>query len=1579
MPSPSLPHPLPSHPRHNLPAPQGLYLPDYERDACGVGFVCHIKGKASHRIVDEALQMLENMSHRGACGCESDSGDGAGIMVSMPDKFFRREAMKWGIKLPPYGQYAVAMCMLPRDLIAREEGQRILEQTVRAYGMTVLGWRDVPTNEAHVGPTPRKLEPRFRQCFIGMGETFFNRADFNRRLYLVRQRTENQIEFGSVHEQNKDIFYIALMSTNRMVYKGMLTAGQLRRYYPDLADPDFQSHFAVVHSRFSTNTFPSWRLAHPYRYVAHNGEINTLRGNRNWMRARYGSLKSEVFGDELDKMYPILGESTSDSATLDNMIQFLTVNGRSLPHAVLMVIPEAWQNNALMDADLKAFYEYHACLMEPWDGPASIAFTNGELIGAVLDRNGLRPSRYYVTRDDLVIMASEVGAVPVKPEDVVSKGRLQPGKMFLIDTKQGRIVDDEEIKTELVDKRPWRRWLVEHMVELDSLPVPRARDEETERTRDGVEASGNGTSSPRLSVSPSLLQLQHAFGYTNEDIKLLVSPMAGVGQEALGSMGTDTPLACLSDRPQLLYNYFKQLFAQVTNPPLDAIREELVTSLFTWLGREGNLLEETPRHCHLVKLKTPIISNTDLAKLAGLNVGDLRSVTLPILFDASEGEAGLERALEDLMRQAATKVAEGASILILSDRGVNADRAPIPALLATSAVHHHLIREGTRTQCGLVIETGEAREAHHFCCLIGYGAGAVNPYVAFDTIAQMHADGLLPQGISLETAKKNYIKAANKAILKVASKMGISTVQSYRGAQIFEAIGIARDVIERYFTGTASRINGVGLSIIAQENLARHRRAYPPIDVQAPVLDTGGNYQWRRDGEFHAWNPETVAKLQHAVRDPGVPASAGLNGSPSTIRQSQAYLKTYRDYANQVNDESRNRCTLRGLLQFRKLQPPVPLEEVEPAREIVKRFATGAMSLGSISTEAHETMAVALNRIGGKSNTGEGGEDPRRYRPDPTGDSRRSAIKQVASGRFGVTAEYLVNADQIQIKMAQGAKPGEGGQLPGHKVDEYIGKLRYSTPGVGLISPPPHHDIYSIEDLAQLIHDLKNVNPLADVSVKLVSEVGVGTVAAGVAKAKADHILISGDGGGTGASPLTSIKHAGLPWELGLAETQQVLVLNGLRSRVRLQTDGQIKTGRDVAIAFLLGAEEVGFSTAPLIAAGCILMRVCHLNTCPVGIATQDPELRKKFAGKPEHIVNFMFFVAEELREIMAELGFRTVDDMVGRVDLLELADLSSHWKARHVDLSPILHQPELRPGDARRCTTRQDHGLEHSLDHTRLLKLARPAIDAGVKVYAELPIRNIDRTVGATLSGEIARKYGHAGLPEDTIHVQFVGHAGQSFGAFAARGVRLELEGDANDYVGKGLAGGKIIIYPPRNSTFKSHENIVAGNVIGYGATGGEIYLRGVVGERFCVRNSGADAVVEGCGDHGCEYMTGGHVVVLGKTGRNFAAGMSGGIAFVFDPDDKFPRLCNTEMVALEAVKDDDIPRLKRLIENHAKYTGSEIAAAMLSDWPGVIDKFVKVMPTDYRRVLEARAAAERARAAGPAAPGERLAVVKA
>ena len=1529
-PFPSAPPGIPG-----LPLAQGLYDPRFEHDACGFGFIANIKNITSHKCVDNALTMLENMEHRGACGCEPTSGDGAGILVATPDKFFRKEARRLGFTLPKKGKYAVAMMFLPQDMVAREQAEEFFVDMLSRYDMNVLGWRDVPVNKRACGPTPLAVMPRIRQCFVAPTENFYNKSDFNRRLYLIRQQVENYVEHNKdIHKENYEKFYISLLSVNRMVYKGMLMAEQLRQFYPDLSDPDFESPYAIVHSRFSTNTFPSWRLAHPYRYLAHNGEINTLRGNRNWMRARYGTLQSDAFGDELNKLFPILSELTSDSATLDNTLQFLAVNGRAVEHAMLMLIPEAWQNNTQMDPDLRAFYEYHACLMEPWDGPAGVAFTDGNKIGAVLDRNGLRPARYYLTKDDFCIMASEVGVLPVPPENILRKWRLQPGKMLLIDLDKKQIINDETIKDQLVDKRPWRKWVDENMTALESLPTPDAT------SPDATDSSA---------ATSSLLQLQHAFGYTNEDLRLLMFPMAATGAEAIGSMGTDTPLACLSDRPQLLFNYFKQLFAQVTNPPLDAIREEMVTSLYTWLGREGNLLSEEAGHCRLIKLKAPVIGNKDLAKLKHLQLEGHKSVTLSMLFNAAETDVGLAQAMDRLCTQATEAVNDGATILVLSDRGVDAERAAVPSLLATAGVHHHLIKMGIRNLAALVVETAEARESHHVCCLIGYGAGAVNPYLALDTIADLHADGMFPQEVTLDMARKNFIKAANKGILKVASKIGVSTVQSYRGAQIFEAVGIGPDVIERFFTRTASRIGGIDLPVIAHETLLRHRRGFPPIEVQREsVLDTGGNYQWRLGGEHHQWNPTTVARLQHAVR---VSEKSPPHNAPDYFRED--VFKLFQSYSKAVDDESKQHSTIRGLLQFKDASP-IPLEQVEPATEIVKRFATGAMSFGSISKEAHETLAIAMNRIGGKSNSGEGGEDANRFPKEPGGDWRRSAIKQVASARFGVTAEYLVNADQLQIKIAQGAKPGEGGQLPGHKVDEYIAKVRHSTPGVGLISPPPHHDIYSIEDLAQLIHDLKTINPQSEVSVKLVSEAGVGTIAAGVVKAKADHILISGDGGGTGASPLTSIKHCGLPWELGLAETQQVLLINGLRGRVRIQADGQMKTGRDAVIAALLGAEEVGFSTAPLIAAGCVMMRVCHLNTCPVGIATQDPELRKKFTGTPEHVVNFMFFIAEECRRLMAMLGFKTWDDMVGRVDKLEFADVSNHPKARLLNLDAILYSPTPKQGDTPRRSMLQDHGLDRAKDHQLIADFADAIATGTPAAPKSYTIQSVDRTVGAMLSGKIAQKHGHAGLPEGSIRANFTGHAGQSFGAFLSAGVHFELEGDANDYLGKGLSGGRVIAFPPKTATFKAHDNIIAGNVIGYGAISGEIFLCGVVGERFFVRNSGAIAVVEGCGDHGCEYMTGGRALILGPTGRNFAAGMSGGIAYVYDPIGQLKTNCNTEMVELTELEDDqDRAFIKDRLERHLKYTGSVRAAAILADFAGEERFFVKVTPTDYRSVL--------------------------
>ncbi len=1562
---------------------EGLYDPRFEHDNCGFGFVAHIKGRPSHTLLGRALEMLTNMEHRGGCGCDPGSGDGAGVLVGTPDAFLRRVAGEAKFELPAFGEYAVGMMFLPKETVLRRKCERLFERVLADYDMHVIGWRDVPVDPTGLGSDSIKAEPMVRQAFVGMKRSFFDRGDFNRRLYLVRQRVENTVEFGEERDwpkAAKDAFYICTLSTNRLVYKGMLTAPQLGTYYLDLQAEDFQTHFAVVHSRFSTNTFPSWRLAHPYRYLAHNGEINTIRGNRNWMKARTGSLESKKFGTELDKLFPLLSGSTSDSATLDNALQFLTVNGRELAHSMLMLIPEAWQNDPRMDPDLRAFYEYHACLMEPWDGPAGVAFTNGRQLGATLDRNGLRPARYYVTHDDLLVMGSEAGSIELPPEEIKQKWRLQPGKVLLADFDEGRIVDDAEVKGDLVDMRPWTRWVRENLVVLDDLPdVSQAEKKEPmvgtfdpamladASSGDDDEEAGlvkdfdglatltlAGQRLPReVDGGPNerLLKTQRAFGYTNEDLRMLVYPMAAAGAEAVGSMGADTPLACLSDKPQPLFNYFKQLFAQVTNPPLDAIREEMVTSLITYLGHERNLLDETPMHARLLKLRGPVITSEELAKIRALGTReeDFRCATISALFDATAEEPGeaLQEAVDQMCHEVSEAIHDGASLIVISDRGVTDKLVPIPSLLATAAVHHHLIRDGTRNQAGLIVETGEAREGHHYCCLLGYGAGAINPYLALDTINDLHADQLLPGDMTAVEARKNYVKAAHKAILKVASKMGISTVQSYRGAQIFEALGIGSELIDRYFVDTPSRIGGVGLSEIALEALMKHRRAFPRVDAERSlVLDAGGYYQWRRDGEFHQWNPGTVAKLQHAVRVDSE--------------------KAFRDYSKLVDDDARARSTLRGLMEIKQAKEPVPLDEVESAKEIVKRFVTGAMSLGSISTEAHETLALAMNEIGGKSNSGEGGESPERYVPlgvngQTTRNPRRSAIKQVASGRFGVHGDYLRNSDQIQIKVAQGAKPGEGGALSGQKVNEFIAKVRHSTPGVGLISPPPHHDIYSIEDLAQLIHDLKNTNPRADVSVKLVSEVGVGTVAAGVAKAKADHIVIAGFDGGTGNAALSSIKHCGLPWELGLAETQQTLLKNGLRGRVRLQADGGMKTGRDVVIAALLGAEEVGFSTAPLIALGCIMMRVCHLNTCPVGIATQDPELRKKFIGQPEHVINYMFFVANEVREHMASLGFRTFDEMVGRCDMLGFVDLSAHPKQSLLDLSPILKKMKPRKGDTTFKTVEQDHEIDRALDN-RLIELAMPAIERGETVHAEVPVRNVNRTCGTMLSGRVNEKYGLDGLPTDTIRFKFGGTAGQSFGAFLAAGVTLELEGDANDYVGKGLSGGRIIVYPPRNSTFEASKNIIAGNVIAYGAIAGEMYLSGVVGERFCVRNSGANAVAEGCGDHGCEYMTGGRVLILGKTGRNFAAGMSGGIAYVYDPDNDFSARCNTEMVELGPVdEDDDMATVRSLMERHAELTGSTVAKGMLEHFDSAVTFFTRVMPTDYRRVMESRKAGSR------------------
>jgi glutamate synthase (NADPH/NADH) large chain len=1498
-----------------LPA-QGLYDPSHEHDACGVGFVVNVKGHRSHAVVGKAMEVLMNLLHRGACGCEANTGDGAGILLQMPDRFLRKTCGRLGIKLPPAGEYGAGLVFLPHDAEDRDKIQTLVEWVVNGEGQRLLGWRDLPTDDLLIGDGARSAEPHFRQVFIGRGDGVTDQDHFERKLYVIRKRIEHLVD-SVVAEESRRFFYIPSLSSRTLIYKGMLSADQIEPMFPDLSDPDVESALALVHQRFSTNTFPSWPLAHPYRYIAHNGEINTLRGNINWMRAREALCRSELLGDDLAKVLPVIRQGGSDSAIFDNVLEFLVMNGRSLPHAILMMIPEPWNGHESMSADRKAFYEYHSSLMEPWDGPASIAFTDGVVIGAVLDRNGLRPSRYYVTKDDMVIMASEVGVLDLPPESIARKGRLQPGRIFLVDTAQGRIIDDEEIKAQLAAENPYREWLDEHLVRIEDLP-PAPVDE------------------PDHDL---VTTYQLAFGYTHEDLRILLSPMATNGEEPIGSMGTDTALAVLSDRPRMLFDYFKQLFAQVTNPPLDAIREELVTSMESTVGPERNLLKAEPESCRQINIKYPVIDNAELAKLRHVSIPGFKSTTLSTVYPLAEGGEGMAEAVDALREAASRAVADGYNIVILSDRAIDQDHAAIPSLLATAAVHHHLVSEGTRTRCGLVVETGDAREVHHVALLMGYGAGAVNTWVAFETLRDMIRQGMLKDA-DHATAVKNYIKSLNKGILKVMSKMGISTLQSYCGAQIFEAIGLHPSFIEKYFTWTASRIGGVGLEVISEEVKARHERAFPQRPVGNPDLEAGGEYQWRREGEYHLFNPETVFKLQHATRS--------------------GQYKIFRDYTALVDDQNRRHATLRGLFGVKPAGPPVALDEVEPVEAILKRFATGAMSYGSISQEAHETLAIAMNRIGGKSNTGEGGEDPARYQPDANGDSRRSAIKQVASARFGVTSEYLVNADELQIKMAQGAKPGEGGQLPGAKVYPWIAQVRNATPGVGLISPPPHHDIYSIEDLAQLIHDLKNANPKARINVKLVAEVGVGTIAAGVAKAHADSVLISGHDGGTGASPLTGIKHAGAPWELGLAETQQVLVLNKLRDRIVVQVDGQMKTGRDVVIAALLGAEEYGFSTGPLVVMGCIMMRVCHLNTCPVGIATQDPELRKRFTGTPEFVTNFFRFIAEEVREYMAELGFHTMDEMIGRVDRLDFAPAIDHWKAVGLDFSEILYEPPMPPTVARRRVIDQDHGLENALDNT-LIARCKKALHQGKRVDFALPIRNVNRTVGTMLGYEVTTRFGANGLPDDTINVLFTGSAGQSFGAFVPRGITFTLEGDANDYWGKGLSGGKLAVLPPREATFVPEENVIIGNVALYGATSGEAYVRGVAGERFAVRNSGAHAVVEGIGDHGCEYMTGGRVVVLGTTGRNFAAGMSGGIAYVLDLAGDFRRKCNLGLVDLEPLAlDDDITFVRALIQRHVDHTRSGYAASLLARWDEILPRFVKVMPRDYKRVLATQARAK-------------------
>ena len=1491
----------------NRPPKRGLYDPRFEHDACGVGFVADVGGIRSNRIVRQALEVLLNLAHRGAKGSEANTGDGAGILLQVPHEFLRAVCLKNSLRLPGAGDYGVGIVNLPTEDSEAQKIQALVEDAVYRTGQRLLGWRDVPVDNSPIGNTARACEPRIRQVFIGRGEGT-ERSDFERRLLLVRKRAEKAVAGSSI--EHREDFYVASLSSNTIVYKGMLSAEQVETYFPDLKDSRILSALALVHQRFSTNTFPSWSLAHPFRYLAHNGEINTLRGNINWMRAREGLFRSEHFGDDLRDLCPVLVEGGSDSAVIDNALEMLMLCGRSLPHAVMMLIPEAWDGHESMSDEKKAFYEYHACLMEPWDGPASIAFTDGTVIGAVLDRNGLRPSRYYVTKDGLVVMASEVGVLDIPPDQVQYKGRLEPGKMFLIDTSEGRIIDDAELKQRMATENPYREWLNEQMTPLADLPAIAAPPE------------------PDRSM---VLEKQQIFGYTHEDLRILMAPMAVNGQEALGSMGNDTPLAVLSDRAPSLFNYFKQLFAQVTNPPLDAIREELVTSTISYIGAERNLLEPSPENGRQIKILSPILANDDFRKLAGIEMPGYQTATLEMLFPVSEGSAGLRSSLERLCEAASAAIDDGVNIVILSDRGVGRGNAPIPSLLATAGVHHHLVREGKRTRAAIIVETGEAREVHHYCLLIGYGATAINPYLAFETLNDIIDQKLID--IAHAAAVNHYIKAVNKGIVKVMSKMGISTLQSYRGAQIFEAIGLNRAFVDRYFTWTASRIDGIGLEEIAQEVLAHHQHSFPSRPVREPYLEWGGQYQWRREGEYHMYNPDSIHKLQYSTRRDDY----GL----------------FKQFSEAVNQTDRQLCTLRGMLDFKFADEPIPLAEVESVDKILTRFATGAMSFGSISKEAHETLAIAMNRIGGKSNTGEGGEDPARYIPDENGDSRSSAIKQVASGRFGVTSEYLVSAKELQIKMAQGAKPGEGGQLPGYKVDRMIARVRHSTPGVGLISPPPHHDIYSIEDLAQLIFDLKNANPRARISVKLVSEVGVGTVAAGVSKAHADVVLISGDSGGTGASPQTSIKHAGIPWELGLAETHQVLVANDLRSRIIVQTDGQMKTGRDAVIAALLGAEEYGFATAALIVSGCIMMRVCHLNTCPVGIATQDERLRGKFDGDPQHVVNYFRFVAEEMRELMARLGFRAIDEMIGRMDRLDPSRAVEHWKGRKLDLSPLLEQPEVSAEVGTRCIQEQDHGIHKILDN-RLIGLAKDALEHRHPIEIRLPIRNSDRTTGTMLGSEVTRRHGADGLPEDTIGIHFKGSAGQSFAAFVPAGMTLTLEGDANDYLAKGLSGGRIIVFPPQSATFVPEENIIAGNVVLYGATGGEMFIHGVVGERFCVRNSGAVAVVEGVGDHACEYMTGGRVVVLGRTGRNFAAGMSGGIAYVLDTAGDFAQRCNLGMVDLEHFEGPAEESFVRyLIERQVNYTDSDYARRVLADWETNRMKFVKVMPLDYRRVL--------------------------
>lgn len=1494
----------------------GLYHPSFEHDACGIGFVANIKGNKSHQHISDALTVLENMEHRGACGCDANSGDGAGIMIQMPHEFFFDECVKLGVHLPSFGKYGVGVIFFPKEIRLREECREIFNRTAEILGLEILAYRKVPVNTSDIGPTALSVEPEMEQVFIACPDHINNPEDFERKLFVLRNFSSHTI----LNTVKKDEigFYIASLSYKTIVYKGQLTSTQVRKYFTDLSNKRMVSAFGLVHSRFATNTFPSWKLAQPFRYIAHNGEINTLQGNLNWLKTSEKGFTSPYFTkEEMDMLLPIVTEGQSDSACLDNMIELLTLTGRSLPHVMMMLIPEAWDGNEQMSQVKKDFYEFHSAFMEPWDGPASISFTDGKIIGATLDRNGLRPSRYCVTTDDRVIMASETGALPIDPRLVKEKGRLQPGKMFVVDMQKGRIISDEELKNDICSQKPYAEWLNKYKIRLEELPEPRITFTHLEHDH--------------------VFKYQKAFGYTTEDLENIIAPMALDAKEPLGSMGSDTPLAILSDQPQHLSSYFKQLFAQVTNPPIDPIRERLVMSLASFAGNNGNLLIEDPLTCHSVALKQPILNNHQLEQIRSIDTGLFQAKTLQCYFKADGKPGSLKAALDRLCRYAVDSVQDGFKVLILQDRAIDSNHAPIPTLLAVSAIHHHLIRKGMRGQVGIIVEAGDAWEVHHFACLIAFGATAINPYLALSSIRDLKETGKLQTDLSEDQLKKNFIKAVNEGLLKVFSKMGISTLQSYQGAQIFEILGLNRDVVDKYFTGATSRIEGMGLDEIAREALVKHYFAFSRKDIPVDRLPVGGVYQWKRKGEFHLFNPQTIHLLQDATR--------------------KNDYNTFKKYSKLVNDQSEKACTLRSLFRFKKNRASISIDEVEPSENIYRRFATGAMSFGSISWEAHTTLAVAMNRLGGRSNTGEGGEDERRYDPLPNGDSMRSSIKQVASARFGVTSLYLTEADELQIKMAQGAKPGEGGQLPGHKVDEWIGKTRHSTPGVGLISPPPHHDIYSIEDLAQLIFDLKNANRKARISVKLVSKAGVGTIAAGVTKAKADVVLIAGHDGGTGASPVSSIRHAGLPWELGLAETHQTLVKNKLRSRVVVQADGQMKTGRDIAIAALLGAEEWGIATAALIVEGCIMMRKCHLNTCPVGVATQDPELRKRFTGNPDHVVNFFKFIVQELREIMAELGYRTVNEMIGQVENLEPRDNIKHWKYSKLDLSPVLYREPASQYTGLYCQEEQDHGIDSVLDW-KLLEAAQPALKDQQKVKASFDIINTDRTAGTILSNEITKIYKSAGLPDDTIHFKFNGTAGQSFGAFNTKGVTLELEGDANDYFGKGLSGARLIIYPPRNAnaSYIPEENSIIGNVAFYGATSGEAFIRGKAGERFGVRNSGVNVVVEGVGDHGCEYMTGGRVVILGSTGRNFAAGMSGGIAYVYDVNNTFRDNCNREMVELDPCDLNDKNELFTMIQKHYEYTGSTVAKFILDDLGNQLKYFVKVFPTDYKRVLQSQ-----------------------